>query len=74
MMMSLKMSKELQTPEVEQRCLDFSTFIFDLKLEASNTNAEHRLMMNQSYSDSFVHDKKSCVFCTLLLWVAMSIA
>jgi hypothetical protein len=46
MMMSLKLCEKLQTPEVEQRCLKFSTFIFDLKLQASNTNAEHRLMMN----------------------------
>ncbi len=56
--MTLKMCKDLQGPKVEQRLLEFPTFIFDLKLEASNTNAEHRLMVNQSYTGFFVHNKK----------------
>lgn len=61
MIMTLKMCKELQGPE-DQRLLEFPTFIFDLKLEASNTNAEHRLMVNQSYTGFFVHNKKLCVW------------
>jgi hypothetical protein len=59
MIMTLKMCK--QGPE-EQRLLEFPTFIFDLKLEASNTNAEHRLVVNQSYTGFFVHNKKLCVW------------
>jgi len=73
--MTLKMCKDLQGPKVEQRLLEFPTFIFDLKLEASNTNAEHRLMVNQSYTGFFVHNKKiMCVVCTLEIWVAMTMA